>query len=202
MQPFSNLVWPEKMTQQNPPSNSRLLLDFLPLAVFFIAYKLADILVATAALVVATLVSLLITYIREKTIAPTPLVSGVAVTVFGILTLWLNDETFIKVKPTIVNLLFAAILLVGVCFKKPLLKMMLGSALLMQEEGWYKLSIRWGVFFIFLAALNEYIWRSYSTEFWVDFKVFGMFTCTIVFTFLQIPLMQRYMIMEEDPPAN
>lgn len=188
-----------EMTQQNPPSNSRLLLDFLPLAVFFVAYKLGDILVATAALVVATLVSLLITYIREKTIAPTPLVSGIAVTFFGVLTLWLHDETFIKIKPTIVNLLFAAILLGGACFKKPLLKMMLGSALPMQEEGWHKLSIRWGVFFIFLAALNEYIWRSYSTEFWVDFKVFGMLTCTIIFTAMQVPLMQRYMIVEDEP---
>lgn len=185
------------MSDQKPPSGSRMLLDFLPLAVFFGAYKFAGILVATGALVAATLVSLVITYVRERAIAPTPLVSGIAVTIFGALTLWLHDETFIKIKPTIVNLLFAAILFGGVYFKKPLLKALLGAALPMQEEGWRKLSIRWGLYFIFLAALNEYIWRSYPTEFWVNFKVFGMFTCTLAFTALQIPLMQRYMILDE-----
>ena len=148
----------------------RLILDIAPLALFFISYRLYGLMTATAVLIAATLISLFITWLLERKIALTPLISGVLVAMFGGLTLALNDSTFIKMKPTLVNLLFAAILL----------------------GGWYLLSLRWALFFISLAALNEFIWRSFSEEFWVEFKVFGMLPLTLTFALLQIPLIKRH----------
>lgn len=170
----------------------RLMLDLGPLLVFFVAYRVFGLLAATAALIVFTMISLLVTYVLEKKVAVMPLVSGIAVAVFGGMTLLLQDELFIKMKPTIVNMLFASILLGGVYFKKPLLKYLLGEAMQLEEKGWMILSMRWGFYFIFLAALNEFIWRNFSTDFWVNFKVFGMFTCTMIFTMSQIPLIKKY----------
>jgi len=178
----------------------RLLLDFAPLAAFFIGYRLFGIMVATALIIGATLLSLVITYAIERKIALTPLISGVLITVFGGLTLALNDEHFIKIKPTIINCLFAAVLLGGVYgLKRGLLRYVLQMALALSDEGWMKLSVRWGFFFLFLAALNEVIWRNFSTDFWVDFKVFGMFTCTVLFTLAQFPLIKRYAIHPKAP---
>ncbi len=179
----------------------RFALDMGPLLVFFLAYRFAGLMAATVALIIFTVLSLAITYALEKRISPMPLVSGVAVAVFGGITLWLHDETFIKIKPTLVNLLFAAILLGGVAFKKPMLKYVLESAVSLKEEGWLLLSKRWGFFFVFLACLNEVIWRNFPTDFWVSFKVFGMFTCTILFTLSQLPLMKKYMV-EDAPPKS
>lgn len=176
---------------------ARFILDFAPLGVFFVAFKAADIMAATIALTITTMISLAITYFFEKKLAPTPLISGIAVAVFGVLTVVFDNEQFIKIKPTIVNLLFALILFVGLYLKKPPLRYMLQAAFDLEDEGWNKLTLRWGFFFVFLAALNEYIWRSYSTDFWVDFKVFGMMTLTIAFTFSQIPLMGKYMVLPE-----
>ena len=153
---------------------------------------------ATLALVICTIISLVITYALEKRIAMLPLVSGVMVAVLGGMTLWLNNDYFIKIKPTMVNLLFASVLLGGLLFKKPMLKYVLASAMSLREEGWRKLSLRWGLFFVFLAALNEYIWRNYSVDFWVNFKVFGMFSCTMLFTLSQIPLIKHYWIEENN----
>lgn len=175
----------------------KLALDLGPLLVFFLAYRMAGLLAATAALIVFTLVSLAITYYYEKKVAVMPLVSAIAVTVFGGMTLILHDELFIKMKPTIVNLLFAAILLGGLYFKKPMLKYLLAEAISLTETGWNKLSRNWGLYFIFLAALNEVIWRNFSTDFWVNFKVFGMFTCTLLFTASQIPLMKKEWVEEK-----
>ncbi|MDX2113959.1 MAG: septation protein A [Alphaproteobacteria bacterium] len=172
-------------------------LDMGPLLVFFLAYRMADLLTATAALIVFTLVSLAITYAYEKKIAVMPLVSAIAVTVFGGMTLILHDELFIKMKPTIVNLLFSSILLGGLYFGRPMLKYLLAEAISLTETGWRKLSRNWGLYFIFLAALNEVIWRNFSTDFWVNFKVFGMFTCTLLFTTSQIPLMKKEWVEEE-----
>lgn len=172
----------------------RFVLDMGPLLVFFLTYRYAGLLAATAALIAFTAVSLMVTYMLEKKIAVMPLVSGIAVTIFGGLTLLLQDELFIKMKPTLVNLLFAAILLGGAAFRKPLLKYLLGEAMQLEDKGWMLLSIRWGLFFLFLAALNEVIWRNFSTDFWVNFKVFGMLTCTIMFTASQIPLVKRYWV--------
>lgn len=170
----------------------KMLLDIAPLAVFFIAYRFAGVFAATAAIMVSTLLSLAITYCYEKKISIMPLVSGLVITVFGTLTLILHDDVFIKMKPTLVNLIFASLLLGGLYFKKSLLKYVLESALVLSEEGWRILSLRWGLFFIFLAGLNEFIWRNFSTDFWVNFKVFGMFSLTIIFTFLQVPLIKKY----------
>ncbi len=175
----------------------RLALDFGPLMGFFLAFRFGGLLAATAALIALTLLSLAYIYLREKRLAVMPLVSGVAVTVFGGMTLILQDELFIKMKPTLVNLLFAAILLGGLYFGRPLMKLLFESAFQLTDAGWRKLSLRWGLYFIFLAGLNEIIWRNFTTEFWVNFKVFGMLTLTLAFTLGQIPLIKKYWVEEK-----
>lgn len=172
----------------------RLICDFGPLAAFFVTFKLAGILPATALLIAATLLALAVSYLVEKRLALMPLVSGAVITVFGTLTLILQDETFIKMKPTLVYLLFAALILGGLCFRKNALQYVLGSSLNMDEVGWRKLSLRWGIFFIFLAVLNEAVWRNFSTDIWVDFKVFGMITLSLAFTMLQVPLIKKHWV--------
>ncbi len=179
-------------------STLRLILDLGPLAVFFVFYRFFGVLPATGALIAFTLVSLTVTYVLTRRIAMMPLVSGIAVTFLGGLTLFLQDETFIKIKPTIVNVVFASLLLGGLCFGKPLLKYLLSEAMQLTEEGWKKLSFRWGVFFLFLAILNECIWRNFPTDFWVNFKVFGMFTLTLAFTASQIPLVKKHWLEGEE----
>lgn len=171
----------------------KMLLDVGPLLAFFLAYRFSGLLAATAALMVCTFISLVITHWKERKIAVMPLVSGVVIAVFGTLTLMLHDNYFIKIKPTVVNLIFASLLLGGLCFKKPLLKYALGSALSLSDAGWRILSLRWGFFFIFLAGLNEFIWRNFSEDFWVNFKVFGMFSLTMVFTLSQLPLIKKHL---------
>lgn len=177
----------------------RLILDLGPLLAFFLAYRFHGLLAGTATLIICTLASLIVHYALEKRIAIMPLISGVAIATLGGLTLFLQDETFIKIKPTLVNLLFAAILLGGLLFKKPLFKYVLDGAIHLTDRGWYLLSLRWGLFFIGLALLNEFIWRHYPTDFWVNFKVFGMFTLTMAFTVAQVPLIKKYWV---EPPEN
>tara|TARA_B100001123_G_scaffold392446_1_gene471603 strand:- start:385 stop:960 length:576 start_codon:yes stop_codon:yes gene_type:complete len=173
----------------------KMLLDVAPLAAFFIGYQLGDLMLATALIIAATACSLIVTYAVERHIAKSPLISGILVAVFGGLTLALDNELFIKMKPTILNLLFAAILLFGVYMhRKGWLKFLLDMAMSLTEEGWRKLSRNWGLYFLFLALLNEIIWRNFSTEFWVDFKVFGMLTCTVLFTLSQYPLIKKYSV--------
>ena len=125
-----------------------------------------------------------------------PLVSAGFVGVFGALTLWLHDDTFIKVKVTLINALFGAALLGGLYFGQLFLKLVMGEAIRMTDEGWRKLTIRWGLFFFAMAVLNEVIWRTQSTDFWVNFKVFGLLPLSLVFALAQAPLMTRYMIEE------
>lgn len=173
----------------------KFLLDIAPLGAFFVGYQLGDLFVATALIMVATAFSVAVSYLIERKLPLNPMLSGGLVMVFGGLTLALNDELFIKMKPTIVNLLFATILLVGVWgFKRGLLRYLLEMAFQLPDAAWRTLSRRWGLFFIFLAALNEVIWRFFSTDFWVNFKVFGMLTLTIAFTLAQIPFLKRHMI--------
>lgn len=175
------------------PANLKLALDFAPLLAFFLGYKFGTLAHATVALIAATAASLAIIYVYERKVAMAPLISGLLVAALGGLTLMLNDERFIKMKPTFVNLAFAAVLLIGVYgFKKGLLKYVLDVAFSLTQQGWIILSRRWGFFFLFLAVLNEIIWRSFPTDFWVSFKVFGMLTLTILFTLSQIRLIQRY----------
>lgn len=191
---------PAPTAAQPKPKNAmvQLILDFGPLAVFFLAYKNSDLITATTALIIATILTVAYGFVTTKKLAVMPVVTGVLVTVFGGLTIWLNDENFIKIKPTIINLLFALALLIGLQLKKPILKTILGQALELKDAGWYILSFRWALFFIFLAAVNELIWRNFSTDFWVSFKVFGMLTMTIVFTVSQVGLIGRYMKSAEE----
>jgi intracellular septation protein len=180
------------------PATAKLVLDLAPLLLFFVAYRAAGVMAATATLIVTTLISMAVLYAAERKISLAPLISGVLVTVLGGLSIALNDDQFIKMKPTLVNCLFAAVLLGGVYgFKRGLLKHVLDVAFHLSDEGWRILSRRWGFFFLFLAALNEYIWRSYSTDFWVNFKVFGMFTCTIVFALAQMRLVATHGITKD-----
>lgn len=147
---------------------------------------------ATALFMVAFVVSLVLTYALTRKLAIMPLVSGVVVIVFGGLTLYLQDDLFIKLKPTIVNVLFGSVLLIGLFFGRPLLEYVFEDAFRLKHEGWVKLSFRWGLFFFFLAALNEVIWRNFSTDFWVAFKVWGVFPLTLVFAACQMPILTRY----------
>ena len=167
-------------------------LDLGPLAVFFIANARADIFVATGAFMVAILVSLAVTYSIERRLPILPVVTAVMVLAFGSLTLILNDETFIKLKPTIANVLIAAALFLGLAIGKPFLKVVLGTVFELNNEGWRKLTWRWAWFFLFLAVLNEIVWRNTSSDVWVNFKVFGIMPLTILFSLSQLPMLQRY----------
>lgn len=170
----------------------KLLLELGPLIVFFFANSRGDLFVATAAFMAATVVSLTLSWILMRRLPIMPMVSGVVVLVFGGLTLALQDELFIKLKPTIVNLLFAAALFVGIAFNKPLLAIVFDAAFELTHRGWMKLSLRWAWFFVFLAVVNEVVWRTQTTDFWVAFKVWGIMPITMVFAMAQAPLLQRY----------
>ena len=170
----------------------KLGLELGPLLLFFFANARYGLIPATAAFMVATAIALPIAYMLEKRLPIMPLITGAFVLVFGGLTVWLQDETFIKLKPTIVNLLFAAILLGGMVARQSLLKPLLGTMMRLTDEGWRLLTLRWGAFFIVLALLNEIVWRTQSTDFWVNFKVFGIMPLTIAFSIAQMPLINRH----------
>ena len=144
----------------------------------------------------ATLISLVTSRIFLKRIPVLALVTGVFVMIFGFLTIYLHDDTFIKIKPTVVNTLFAFILAAGLYFRRPVLKLALGEILQMREEGWRLLTLRWIGFFLFLAVLNEVVWRNFSTDTWVSFKSFGLMPLTFFFMMFQITLIMRHQISE------
>lgn len=175
-------------------SGLKFLLELGPLVIFFITNWQAGIFWATGVFMVATVVALSISYAKFRKVPMMPLVSGVFVVVFGALTLWLQDELFIKLKPTIVNLMFAGLLSAGIAFRRPLLKLVLGEVFSLTDRGWHVLTLRWIGFFIFLAIVNEVIWRNFSTDFWVSFKVFGIMPITLLFSLAQLPLLQRYAV--------
>ncbi|HLT77414.1 MAG TPA: septation protein A [Ferrovibrio sp.] len=168
--------------------------DYGPLAVFLIAYALQGLMAATAALLAATLVALALALFYERRVPAMPLLTAGVVLVFGGLTLWLQDETFIKMKPTIINALFAVLLLGGLAFRQLWLRPLLGAALSLTEEGWRQLTLRFGLFFAAMAVLNEIVWRTQSTDVWVAFKVFGLLGLTFAFMFAQAPLLKRYRV--------
>lgn len=157
---------------------------------------------ATAAFMVAIVISLLASWRLERRLPVMPLVTAVFVLVFGGLTLAFENATFIKVKPTLVNVLFGATLLVGLALGRPLLKPLFGSAFHLKEEGWHILTRRWAFFFLFLAGVNELVWRSFSTDFWAGFKLFGIMPLTILFTLTQVPLLTRYQAEPEGAAAD
>jgi intracellular septation protein len=170
----------------------KLALELGPLGLFFFSNQRAGIFTATGIFIVATLIALAVHYILVRKLPIMPMVSGVVVVVFGGLTLLLQDELFIKLKPTIVNSLFGITLLGGLYFRKPLLQLVLDSVFDLTEEGWRKLTFRWAIFFFVLAAINEIVWRTQTTDFWVSFKVFGIMPLTIAFALAQTPLLMRY----------
>ena len=177
----------------------KFITDFGPLAIFFFFYYNNDknLSVAIPPLIVATLIALAVVWFFEKKIPPMPLVSGILITFFGGLTIYFNDPIFIYVKPTIINILFALALFFGKYFtNEPVLKLILGKTLPMSDEGWKILNIRWTYFFIFLAILNEVIWRTQTEEFWVNFKVWGMLPITFIFTASQISLINKHKLNE------
>ena len=194
----------------------KLALELGPLAVFFLfnsrGEQIAEalpvlqalgkpIFLATAAFMVAIAVSLSVSLWLTKRLPVMPLITGVVVLVFGGLTLWLHDDLFIKLKPTIINTLFGAVLLGGLLFGKSLLGYVFDSAFKLTAEGWRVLTLRWGIFFLVLAVINEIVWRNFSTDFWVNFKVFGVMPITLVFTMTQLPLIQRHAITEDETKA-
>ncbi len=175
----------------------RLLIEAGPLGVFFIANARADIFVATGAFMVAILVSLGASLALERRIPVMPMVTAGVVMVFGGLTLVLQDDLFIKLKPTIVNSLFAAAIFVGLFMGRNFVQLVLGAAVRLTDEGWRILAVRWGVFFIVLAILNEIVWRSVSTDAWVSFKVFGILPLTLVFSLAQVPVLMRHAVEDD-----
>ena len=202
------------MTQNTQPNPLvKLALDIGPLLLFFFANskpalfepwlrpiipaavatgERAGIFVATAVFMVAILVALAVSYAMTRRLPMMALVSAVVVVVFGGLTLFLQDELFIKLKPTIIYLLFAGTLFGGIVFGKNLLAIVFDQMFHLTDEGWHKLTVRWALFFLFLAVLNELVWRTQSTDTWVGFKVFGVMPLTFVFAMLQMPLLKRY----------
>ena len=173
----------------------KFLADFGPLLIFFIIYKKSgnDLSKAIPPLIISTIVAVVIVYFLEKKIPYVPLVGAVIISIFGGLTLYFDNPIFIYLKPTIINIMFAIILLISnKFFNKNILKTLLQTAIVMNDDGWKKLNLRWAYFFIFLAALNELVWRTQTEELWVSFKVWAILPITLLFTFMQIPLIKKY----------
>ena len=172
----------------------KLLIDIGPLAVFFVFYTRGDLKTAILPFMIATIIAVLFSYIVEKKIPIMPTVGAIIILIFGGLTIYFDNETFFKMKPTIINLLFAGILYGGIILNKSLLRYLLGAALKLQDEGWDILTKRWIGFFIALAILNEIIWRTQTTDIWVNFKVFGILPITFIFTLTQFSTIKKYQI--------
>lgn len=203
---------PQKAKKEGVNPALKLVLELGPLMVFFFANARGEwlaekfpalaelggpLFIATGLFMAATAGALAVSWLLTRTLPMMPLVSGIVVLVFGALTLYLHDEIFIKMKPTIVNTLFGAVLLGGLAFGKSLLGYVFDSAFRLDAEGWRKLTLRWGLFFFFLAALNEVVWRNFSTDFWVAFKVWATMPITLLFTISQLPLIMRHSLDNE-----
>jgi intracellular septation protein len=178
----------------------KLALDIGPLALFVVANAKFGIFAATGSFMAAVVAALLVSYAMTGQWPIMPVVTAIVVLVFGGLTLALHDETFIKLKPTIIYTLFGGTLLGGYIFDKSFLAIVLDSVFHLTEEGWRKLTLRWALFFFALAVLNEAIWRTQSTDFWVNFKLYGFVPLTFVFAAMQYPLLMRH--ASEPAPAE
>ena len=191
--------------KSEPGGGSRLLIDIGPLLVFFLVNFFAPvpgalkIFVATAAFMAAMMAALIYSAIRYRHVSPLLLFSGVMVVILGGLTIWLHNETFIKVKPTIYYALVAALLAFGLATGKPLLKSVLGSSYPgLDEEGWRKLTRNWGIFFAAMAVVNEAVWRNSTTDFWIGFKLWGAVPATLLFAAANIPMLLRHGLAADD----
>ncbi len=211
---------PSDPQRKEVPPLLKLALELGPLLVFFFANSRGEwlverfpvlaqigqpIFIATALFMAATVIALVVSWIMTRSLPIMPLVSGIVVLVFGALTLWLHNDTFIKMKPTIVNSLFGAILLGGLLFGKALLGYVFDQAFKLDAEGWRKLTLRWGLFFFVLAVINEVVWRNFPTDTWVTFKVWGVMPLTIAFTMFQLPLIKKHSLVPwgaEDDTAS
>ena len=180
----------------------RSLVEYGPIAIFFIAYYWTDLFFATASLMGAAAFMLSLSYVVEKRVPLMPLITAGVIGIFGGLTIWLQDETFIKMKPTIIQFLFGLVLIVGLMLDRLFLKSLLGVAWNILDEGWRILTLRLSAFFFFSAILNEIVWRTQSTDFWVNFKVFGLMGITLIFFLFQAPLFRRYVIENKDDAKN
>jgi len=179
----------------------KLLVEMGPLIAFFIGNWLGGIFWGTGIFMATTTVALAVSWTLTRKLAMVPLVSAVFVAIFGGLTLWLHSDLFIKVKVTLINALFGAILLGGLGFGRSYLKLVMGEAMKLPEAAWRTLTLRWGVFFVCLAGLNEIVWRSVSTDAWVNFKVFGLLPITLVFALANAPFMAKHAI-EDEPKSS
>jgi intracellular septation protein len=180
----------------------RLAIDLGPLALFFGTYKFSgDFFIATGVFMAAILASLAISYWAERRLSPMPLVTAVLVLVFGGLTIGLKSEVFLKIKPTVLYAFFAALLLGGLAFNRLFIKYIFEQAFELTERGWRSLTWRWGLFFIFLAGLNEIVWRNMSTDFWVSFKFAGVLPLTFLFALAQTPFVLKHQVEHETPRA-
>ncbi len=191
--------------KREPSTGGRLLIDLGPLLVFFAANFLAPVpgaaklFVATGAFMAAMIVAMLVSQIRYKSISPLLWFSGLMVVVMGGLTIWLHDETFIKIKPTLYYVLVSALLAFGLATGKPLLKAVLGSTYPgLDDAGWTRLTRNWALFFAAMAVLNESVWRNSSTEFWIGFKIWGAIPLTFLFALANVPMLMRHGLTRED----
>ena len=192
-------------TRTEPQGAGRLLIDLGPLLIFFLVNffapvpSVAKIFVATGAFMAAMVAAMLFSAIRYRTISPLLWFSGVMVVLLGGLTIWLHDETFIKMKPTVYYALVAGLLAFGLATDRPLLQRVLGSSYPgLDQDGWTKLTRNWALFFAFMALLNEAVWRNSSTDFWIGFKLWGALPLTFLFAAANIPMLMRHGLMKED----
>ena len=173
--------------------------DFGPLAVFFFFYYNSDkdLKIAIPPFIITTLLAIIIVWVLEKKIPLVPLISGILISLFGGLTIYFDNPVFLYIKPTIINILFGLALLFGKYFtKEPILKKIMGKSIMLSDAGWYLLNKRWMFFFFILAILNEFVWRTQTEEFWVNFKVWGLLPITFIFTAFQISLINKHKINE------
>jgi intracellular septation protein len=179
---------------KRPPLNPmlKLGLDLGPLVVFFFANGYRGIYFATGVLMVATLLALAVSYWLTRRLSIVPLATAAILLSFGALTIWLQDESFIKLKPTLVYIMFASILIAGLATGRPLFEYVLDGAFHMTHEGWKKLTWRWVFFFLFMATANEFVWRNFSTDVWIAIKTFVVIPVTVLFALAQTPMMMRY----------